>query len=63
MQGNPKKIAASEQKVYRKKTPRPTQQHDPVPRPSRIHNPPASVPQKIQAKILPGLKPRKWFKM
>jgi len=50
MQGNPKKIAASEQKVYRKKTPRPTQQHDPVPRPSRIHNPPASVPQKIQAK-------------
>jgi len=50
MQGNPKKIAASEQKVYRKKAPRPIESRDSIQQPSRIHNPPASVPQKIQAK-------------
>jgi tetratricopeptide (TPR) repeat protein len=50
MQGNPKKIAASEQKVYRKKAPRSEQSHEAIPKSSRIHNPPASVPQKIQAK-------------
>jgi len=51
MQGNPKKIAASEQKIYRKKAPQPTPSRDTIPQqPSRIHNPPASVPQKIQAK-------------
>jgi len=51
MQGNPKKIAASEQKVYRKKAIHPTQpQSSMQQQPSQIHNPPASVPQKIQAK-------------
>jgi len=51
MQGNPKKIAASEQKIYRKKAPQPIDSNDTMPQqPSRIHNPPASVPQKIQAK-------------
>jgi len=50
MQGNPKKIAASEQKVYRQKTPRPTQSRESVTQASRIQNPPASTPRKIQAK-------------
>jgi tetratricopeptide (TPR) repeat protein len=49
MQGNPKKIAASEQKVYRQKAPRLTQSRDSM-QPSQIQNPPASAPQKIQAK-------------
>jgi len=48
MQGNPKKIAPSEQKVYRKKAP--VQIRDTMPEVSRIQNPPASTPQRIQAK-------------
>jgi len=48
MQGNPKKIAASNQEAYRKKEP--SQIRGSIPKqPSPIHNPPASVPQRIQA--------------
>jgi tetratricopeptide (TPR) repeat protein len=50
MQGNPKKIAASEQKVYRQKAPLLTQSRHSIQQPTQIRNPPASAPQKIQAK-------------